>query len=716
MLKPKTSIALVGVLALAAGPAAAATYDLCAGQFDKTLPDGTVVTMWGFAPGGATGGVCDVPPTSPGPMLTVPEGDNTLTINLVNTLPNMHGARTPVSVVVPGQITAMAPQRNADGRVRSFTHETLPGTPGVYTWSNFSPGTYIYHSGSQPAVQVQMGLFGGVKKDAGAGVAYPGVGYDAEVVMFYSELDPALHAAVAADDYGPGKAVTSTLYYKPQYFLINGEPYVDGVTPDMVGAPAGQRTLVRFLNAGLKTHVPETLGRYMSIKAEDGKAYPFPREQFSMQLPAMKTKDAIIVSDSRYPIFDRAMALANASNAGPGGMLRFVALGAPSSADNVAILRTRHDAGTSQLSVWADSSAAGAGTLLNLQGYGDMSFAANPDFGYSIVATGVGTNPGSATVNSSLGGSDSKAVPYTAPPVAKADTAGVDEGASVTVPASGVLANDSKGGYFGTGEALAAVLVTPPSNGSVTLNADGSFTYAHDGSETTVDSFSYRVDAVDTGTSTTLASSASATVTVNVNPVNDLPVAVADTATTADGTAVVIPVLANDTDADGDPLSVTAVTQGASGSVSLAGGTVTYTPGAAGPYTDSFTYTVDDGNGGTAVGTVTVTVEAAVNQAPVAADDGATVTRNKRNTNPPNSVTIDVLANDSDADGTLNPASVQVTVQPGQGGTVSVDPSTGAITYTPRVNFRGTDVFKYTVQDNAGATSNEASVSVNVVR
>jgi len=716
MLKSKTSIALVGLLTLAAGPAAAVTYDLCAGPFNQTMPDGTVVPMWGFAPGGATGGVCDAPPTAPGPMLTVPDGDNVLTINLVNTLPNTNGAPTPVSVVVPGQITAMEPQRNPDGRVRSFTHETLPGTPGVYTWSNFTPGTYIYHSGSHPAVQVQMGLYGGVKRDSGPGVAYPGVGYDAEVVMFYSELDPDLHAAVASDDYGPGKGTTSTLYYHPQYFLINGAPYVDGVTPDLAGAPSGQRTLIRFLNAGLKTHVPEILGRYMSIKAEDGKAYPYPREQFSLQLPAMKTKDAVVVSDSRYPIYDRAMALTNGTGAGPGGMLRFVALGSPSAADTVTILRTRHDSGTSSFSVWADSSAAGAGTVLSLQGYGDMTYAADPDFGYSIAAAGVVTNPGSATVNSSLGGSDSKAVPYTAPPVASADAASVDEGASVNVPAAGVLANDSKGGYFGSGEALAAVLVTPPSNGTVTLNADGSFSYTHNGSETTVDSFTYRVDAIDTGTSTTLASSSPATVTVTVNPVNDTPVAVADAVTTADGTAVVVPVLSNDTDADGDPLSVTAVTQGTSGTVSLVSGTVTYTPTAPGPYTDSFTYTVDDGNGGTAVGTVTVTVEAAVNQPPVASDDAGTVTRNKRNTSPPNSVTIDVLANDSDADGSLVPSTVQVTVPPAHAGTVSVNPSTGAITYTPPVNFRGTDVFKYTVQDDAGATSNAASVNVNVVR
>ncbi|HKJ95152.1 MAG TPA: hypothetical protein VKA32_05950, partial [Gammaproteobacteria bacterium] len=66
MLKAKKPIALVGLLALACGPAGAATYDLCAGEFDAELPPGSgnMVRMWGFAPGGATGGTCDATPTS----------------------------------------------------------------------------------------------------------------------------------------------------------------------------------------------------------------------------------------------------------------------------------------------------------------------------------------------------------------------------------------------------------------------------------------------------------------------------------------------------------------------------------------------------------------------------------------------------------------------------------------------------------------------------
>ena len=101
-------------------------------------------------------------------------------------------------------------------------------------------------------------------------------------------------------------------------------------------------------------------------------------------------------------------------------------------------------------------------------------------------------------------------------------------------------------------------------------------------------------------------------------PANRLPVAANDTAMTPEGTAVTIPVLANDTDPDSHTLTVTSVTQAANGCTVVPAGTaVTYTPKANFHGSDTFTYTVSDGNGGTATGTVTVTV-VPVNSAPVA--------------------------------------------------------------------------------------------------
>lgn len=104
------------------------------------------------------------------------------------------------------------------------------------------------------------------------------------------------------------------------------------------------------------------------------------------------------------------------------------------------------------------------------------------------------------------------------------------------------------------------------------------------------------------------------TITVENNPGNSLPFVTDDTATTDEDTPVTLNVLANDSDPDGDQLSVIEVTQGANGTVTNnADGTVTYSPYSNFFSTDSFTYTISDGNGGTASATVTVTVNAKYN-------------------------------------------------------------------------------------------------------
>src|SRR5207244_12601266 len=106
----------------------------------------------------------------------------------------------------------------------------------------------------------------------------------------------------------------------------------------------------------------------------------------------------------------------------------------------------------------------------------------------------------------------------------------------------------------------------------------------------------------------------------------DAPRAVADTKAATEDTALSFPasdLAANDTDVDGDPLTVTAVSGGTKGTVALTAGTVTYTPTANANGTDSFSYTVSDGKGGTATGTVNVTI-AAVNDSPVAANQSVT--------------------------------------------------------------------------------------------
>ena len=163
-----------------------------------------------------------------------------------------------------------------------------------------------------------MGLYGGLTQDAAAGQAYAGVPYDNQMLLLFSEIDPDLHAAVAAGQYGPNLPVSSTIDYAPHYFLINGKPYTDPSPPLAAGA-AGQTTLLRLLNAGLQTRSPVLQGMHMRLVAEDGKPYPHAREQYSVFLPALKTVDAVITpaSAATYPIYDRRLA---------DGMLAFLAV------------------------------------------------------------------------------------------------------------------------------------------------------------------------------------------------------------------------------------------------------------------------------------------------------------------------------------------------------------------------------------------------------
>jgi large repetitive protein len=100
-----------------------------------------------------------------------------------------------------------------------------------------------------------------------------------------------------------------------------------------------------------------------------------------------------------------------------------------------------------------------------------------------------------------------------------------------------------------------------------------------------------------------------------------------------------------------------------------------------------------------------------VNAPPVARDDSASAP--VRKTNAYTARRIDVLANDSDPDGNLDPASVSIAAAPNKGGTVTVN-ADGTVSYTPKLKFRGKETFKYTVRDQAGALSNAATVTVNV--
>ena len=202
-------------------------------------------------------------------------------------------------------------------------------------------------------------------------------------------------------------------------------------------------------------------------------------------------------------------------------------------------------------------------------------------------------------------------------------------------------------------------------------------------------SLSVRVRATDSG-----GLSVEKAFTVTVTDVDDPPVAVDDTRSLAeDDSATAVDVLANDTDVDGGPKTVEAVTQPTHGAVAITGGGsgLTYAPDANycndGTPTDDFTYTLNGGD----IGAVKVTVTC-VDDVPVAVDDAATVAEDDAAT------AIDVLANDTDVD--AGPKAIGSVTQP-VNGTVLITGGGSGLTYKPTANYCNdgppTDDFTYTL-------------------
>jgi len=179
---------------------------------------------------------------------------------------------------------------------------------------------------------------------------------------------------------------------------------------------------------------------------------------------------------------------------------------------------------------------------------------------------------------------------------------------------------------------------------------------------------------------------------------NSAPDAVSDNALTHEDTAVVVNVVTNDTDANGDPLTITAVTQPANGSVVNNGTSVTFTPTSNFNGSTSFTYTVSDGRGGSDTATVNVTVSA-VDDTPTANDDAAT-------THEDTSTSIFVLSNDTDIEG--DPLTITSVIQPANG--IVINSGTSLI-YSPNPNFFGSDSFSYT---NDVAETVPATVTITI--
>ncbi|GGG58239.1 hypothetical protein GCM10011415_00020 [Salipiger pallidus] len=260
------------------------------------------------------------------------------------------------------------------------------------------------------------------------------------------------------------------------------------------------------------------------------------------------------------------------------------------------------------------------------------------------------------------------------------------------------------------GDDLTVISVTDPDNGTAVINEDGTVTYTPDDGYTGDDTITYVVDDGNGGTD-------EGTITVTTGDDtgaggNTPPVAVDDEYTTGIDTALTVDPTENDSDADGDPLTVGSIGEAEFGTAVLnEDGTVTYTPDAGFTGTDAVTYTVDDGNGGTAEGTMFVTVDDGTlppgppldNTAPLAVDD-------LYSTSGTSPATFDPTLNDSDPEG--DPLTITA-IGEAPNGTATLNPD-GTVTFVADEGFTGYDSFGYTVSDGNGGESS-AYITVEVL-
>ena len=296
-------------------------------------------------------------------------------------------------------------------------------------------------------------------------------------------------------------------------------------------------------------------------------------------------------------------------------------------------------------------------------------------------------------------------------PVSADDSASGNEDAVLRILRGQLLSNDSDADLPGDALTITNLPATSLSGATLSLAANGDVLYdprsavslqALAAGQSLSDTFTYRL------TDSTGLTSNVATVTVQVSGINDAPTVRDDNVSLTGTSSAILRPLDNDFDVDnGDainPASIAITLQPAFGSLTVQpDGTLVYSPFAGFRGTDLIRYTVADGSGAVSQpATITITS----NDAPVAANDSFLTYRDE-------SIDLDVLANDSDADGTVDSGSLTLQSQPTNGTAIVL--ANGRVRYVPNPGFSGTDTFSYRVRDDRGQISNTASVSVRVV-
>ena len=432
-------------------------------------------------------------------------------------------------------------------RVRSLAQEVTTGNQAALVWPNLRPGTYLLHSGTETSIQHTMGLYAVlvVTDPLGPTTAY-GTTFDQDVPMLLSEIDPEFNSAVALAigttgfdartvwNGQPGMCGDATVHtcyppivnYSPLYYLINGISFDRSnvanstfAVPPAVTAGTG-KVLLRFVNAGLRMHVPSVVGATMTLVAEDGNKLPASglRIQGSVLLTAGKVFDVTIqpaatagvYTPATYPVFDRQLSLST-GNQRDGGMQAYLNVNNGASAGSVgsatgsgttvaASDKTYYCVGGQTLSVTNPAlglmgGATGVSGITLGATDGDLSAA-------TLVVQSNGTFTYTPSSASSCGGHfqylpngvAAQAKTVTIAECDSASHAGCTLAAAATVSNVTFISNVASSysshppGVLGTnvtnpgGLVLSAIASGVPVGGTVSLNADGSFVASPDGS------------------------------------------------------------------------------------------------------------------------------------------------------------------------------------------------------------------------------------------
>jgi len=257
------------------GTSTTQTFNLTAKPGYISTGDGNSVYVWGYANG--TGAM-----QYPGPTLIVKQGDKVV-VNLSNNLP----AGVSTSIIFPGQSQVDATGGNAAGLV---TKEVNPGNSTVtYTFTATEPGTYMYHSGTNQALQLDMGLVGTlivrpkVADPLHQAYTHSGSAFTHEYLFLLSEMDPAFHAKVESDVLAGLTPSVDNLQHLSTLWFINGrngpDTMLDGKVSWLPNQPynalarmhPGEKLLMRVINVGRDLHPFHTHGNNMLMIARDGR-------------------------------------------------------------------------------------------------------------------------------------------------------------------------------------------------------------------------------------------------------------------------------------------------------------------------------------------------------------------------------------------------------------------------------------------------------------